>query len=98
MPRIRPSRSPASRSGNVGRYRFWPPSFICSAKHAPATRAVMAMFFPVSIKGVLLEAGRAVLLENERCEWELPGGRLQAGEDPAICLACEFAEELGIKV
>ena len=58
----------------------------------------MAMSFPVSIKGVLLEVGRVVLLENERSEWELPGGRLQAGEDPAICLAREFAEELGIKV
>ncbi len=58
----------------------------------------MAMSFPVSIKGVLLEAGQVVLLENERSEWELPGGRLEAGEDPAICLAREFAEELGIKV
>jgi 8-oxo-dGTP pyrophosphatase MutT (NUDIX family) len=57
------------------------------------------MSFPVSIKGVLLEAGHVVLVENERSEWELPGGRLQAGEDdPAICLAREFAEELGIKV
>src|ERR1700746_3829327 len=56
------------------------------------------MAFPVSIKGVLLEAGHVVLLENERSEWELPGGRLEAGEDPAICLAREFAEELGIKV
>jgi 8-oxo-dGTP pyrophosphatase MutT (NUDIX family) len=71
---------------------------ICSAKKARATRAVMAMSFPVSIKGVLLEAGHVVLLENERSEWELPGGRLEAGEDPAICLAREFAEELGIKV
>ena len=58
----------------------------------------MAMSFPISIKGVLLEAGRVVLLENERSEWELPGGRLQAGEDPSICLAREIAEELGIKV
>ena len=30
------------------------------------------MNFPVSIKGVLVEAGRVVLLENERDEWELP--------------------------
>jgi ADP-ribose pyrophosphatase YjhB (NUDIX family) len=56
------------------------------------------MSFPVSIKGVLLEKGRVVLLENERAEWELPGGRLEAGEDPAICLARECAEELGIKI
>ena len=38
----------------------------------------MAMSFPVSIKGVLLEAGRVMLIENERGEWERPGGRPQA--------------------
>ena len=53
------------------------------------------MNFPVSIKGVLVEAGRVVLLENERDEWELPGGRLEPGEAPETCLAREFAEELG---
>jgi 8-oxo-dGTP pyrophosphatase MutT (NUDIX family) len=57
-----------------------------------------AMSFPVSIKGVLLEAGRVVLLENEREEWELPGGRLETGEDPKACLVREFAEELGVTV
>jgi len=56
------------------------------------------MSFPVSIKGVLLEAGRVVLLENEREEWELPGGRLETGEDPMACLVREFAEELGVSV
>lgn len=56
------------------------------------------MDFPVSIKGVLIDDGRVVLLENERDEWELPGGRLEPGEDPATCLAREFAEELGIAV
>ena len=56
------------------------------------------MSFPVSIKGVLLEAGRVVLLENEREEWELPGGRLEIGEDPKACLVREFAEELGVSI
>src|SRR5215470_11312810 len=58
----------------------------------------MSRSFPVSIKGVLLEAGRVVLLENEREEWELPGGRLEPGEDPKACLVREFAEELGVSV
>jgi len=56
------------------------------------------MNFPVSIKGVLVEAGRVVLLENERDEWELPGGRLEPGEAPETCLVREFAEELGALV
>jgi len=52
------------------------------------------MNFPVSIKGVFVEAGRVVLLENDRDEWELPGGRLEPGEAPETSLAREFAEEL----
>jgi 8-oxo-dGTP pyrophosphatase MutT (NUDIX family)/GNAT superfamily N-acetyltransferase len=54
--------------------------------------------FPVSVKGVLLEGDRVVLLENERLEWELPGGRLERGEEPGACLAREFAEELGADI
>lgn len=54
--------------------------------------------FPVSVKGVLFEEGRVALLENERGTWELPGGRLEPGEDPATCLAREVAEELGVAV
>jgi mutator protein MutT len=54
--------------------------------------------FPVSIKGVLYEGRRVVLLENERSEWELPGGRLEPGETPQSCLVREVGEELGIAV
>jgi 8-oxo-dGTP pyrophosphatase MutT (NUDIX family) len=52
----------------------------------------------ISIKGVLIEDGSVVLLENERGEWELPGGRPDPGEDPPACLAREFAEELGAAI
>jgi ADP-ribose pyrophosphatase YjhB (NUDIX family) len=48
----------------------------------------------VSVKGVLIEDGSVVLLENERGEWELPGGRPELGEDAAAALVREFAEEL----
>ena len=54
--------------------------------------------YPVSIKGVVFIDGRVVLLQNERNEWELPGGRLESGETPAECVAREILEELGIRV
>lgn len=54
--------------------------------------------WPVSIKGVLLDAGRILLLRNDRGEWELPGGRLEADELPESCLAREIAEELSLSV
>ena len=54
--------------------------------------------FPVSIKGVLYESRRVVLLENERSEWKLPGGRLEPAEGPEACLAREVSEELGVTV
>jgi ADP-ribose pyrophosphatase YjhB (NUDIX family) len=56
------------------------------------------MTVAISIKGVLIEEGGVLLLENERGEWELPGGRPETGEDPAECLTREFAEELGATI
>lgn len=52
----------------------------------------------ISVKGVLIEDGSVVLLENERGEWELPGGRPEPGEDPQAALVREFAEELGATI
>jgi 8-oxo-dGTP pyrophosphatase MutT (NUDIX family) len=51
--------------------------------------------FPVSVKGVLIRDSRVLLLRNERGEWELPGGKLDRGEQPEGCLAREIAEEVG---
>lgn len=57
-----------------------------------------ARHFPISIKAVLLIEGEVALLRNEREEWELPGGKLETGEAPRICLAREVEEELAIPV
>lgn len=55
--------------------------------------------FPVSIKGVLLTPDREVLLAfNSRDEWELPGGRIEVGEQPRQTLAREFLEEVSVRV
>ncbi|MFE3328992.1 NUDIX domain-containing protein [Streptomyces sp. NPDC059176] len=62
--------------------------------------------WPVSVKGVALDnEQRVLLLRNEREEWELPGGRLEIGQDgggsapadisPAQALERELEEETG---
>ncbi len=52
---------------------------------------------PISIKAILFtESGEVVLLQNDRDEWELPGGRLDPGETPQECLVREIEEELGV--
>jgi mutator protein MutT len=53
---------------------------------------------PISVKGVVVCDGAVVLLQNERDEWELPGGRIDPGETPQQCVAREIGEELGIAV
>ncbi|MEW1722087.1 NUDIX domain-containing protein [Streptomyces sp. NPDC093109] len=64
--------------------------------------------WPVSVKGVALDArGRVLLLRNERQEWELPGGRLETGNEsggqvpdvsPERAVEREVAEETGWEV
>ncbi|MGW5429572.1 NUDIX hydrolase [Streptomyces sp. NPDC004059] len=64
--------------------------------------------WPVSVKGVVLDAhDRVLLLRNERDEWELPGGRLETGTDdgsqppdtgPEAALEREIREETGWEV
>ncbi|HSE76460.1 MAG TPA: NUDIX hydrolase [Alphaproteobacteria bacterium] len=52
----------------------------------------------MSIKGVVIIDDRVVLLRNSREEWELPGGKLDPGEQPVACCKREIAEELGLDV
>jgi mutator protein MutT len=59
---------------------------------------VTGALFPVSVKGVVPTRRGVVLLKNERDEWELPGGRLEAGETPKECVEREVLEETGLAV
>ena len=57
-----------------------------------------AHLFPVSVKGVAVQDGKVLLLENERHERELPGGKLALLEEPADCVVREIREEAGWEV
>ncbi len=61
------------------------------------TRAIQT--FEVSLKAFIVQDGRALLVqESDTGYWELPGGRIDVGEerlDHAEILAREIAEELG---
>ncbi len=52
---------------------------------------------PISIKGIVFENGKVWLRHNERNEWELPGGKLDEGEQPEQTITRELLEELGFE-
>jgi len=52
---------------------------------------------PISVKGIVFENGKVWLRYNERKEWELPGGKLDRGEQPEQTITRELKEELGFE-
>lgn len=54
-------------------------------------------FFQVSVKGLCRdEHGRVLMIQERNGVWELPGGRLQTGEDVIAGLKRECQEEMGL--
>lgn len=58
----------------------------------------MTYTIPISVKGVVLEDGKIWLRQNERQEWEIPGGKLEQGEQPEQTVVRELKEECGFEV
>jgi len=61
------------------------------------------MTFVLVAAGVLIENGRVLLTQRKTGThlggtWELPGGKLEPGEDPRDALVRELREEIGIEV
>lgn len=54
--------------------------------------------YPISVKGLVYSGDKLLLLKNEREEWEPPGGKIEPGEDPKVCVLREIKEELNITV
>lgn len=54
--------------------------------------------FHVTIKGLYFDGrGRVLLMQEHDGVWDLPGGRLEHGEDFATALRRECREEMGIE-
>jgi 8-oxo-dGTP diphosphatase len=49
----------------------------------------------VSVKGIIERGGKVLLVKDTKGVWELPGGRIEHGEDPRESLLRELNEELG---
>jgi len=59
----------------------------------------MVLEIPISVKGIMVNSqGKILLLKNGRELWELPGGRIEEGEQPEDALKREVQEELGIEI
>ena len=52
----------------------------------------------IPVKCIVREDGKVWLRKNERGDWELPGGKLDEGEQPEDTVVREIAEELGRRI
>ena len=54
--------------------------------------------FPVSVKAVIREHNKVLLLLNERGQWDLPGGKLEKNCDIETTLVEEVKEETNLSI
>jgi 8-oxo-dGTP pyrophosphatase MutT (NUDIX family) len=54
--------------------------------------------FPVSVKSILIDDQRVLLIKNERDEWDLPGGKIEKNCNVIETLIKEVKEELNITI
>lgn len=54
--------------------------------------------FPVSVKAVIREHNKVLLLLNERGQWDLPGGKLERNSDLESTLIKEVKEETNLNI
>ncbi len=52
---------------------------------------------PISVKGIVILDDKVWLRKNERGYWEIPGGKLEEGEQPEKTVVRELKEELGFE-
>jgi len=54
--------------------------------------------FPISVKSIIFDDNRVLLIKNERDEWDLPGGKIEKNENVIDTLAKEVKEELNLTI
>ena len=58
----------------------------------------LSVKYPISVKGVLFENGRVLLLKNESFIYDLPGGKVEPHQSIEDALIDEFKEETNLTV
>ena len=58
----------------------------------------LADTFPVSVKALIKDQDRYLLLQNERGEWDFPGGKLETGASVGQTLLEEVMEETNLNI
>ena len=54
--------------------------------------------FPTSVKSLIFDDKRVLLIKNERDEWDLPGGKIEKNDNVIETLVREVKEELNLTI